>query len=240
MAAGVWGQDAFAFSPGEWTAIALSLRVGVVAALVSLPAGVAIAYALARGRFPGKFLLNAVVHLPLVLPPVVTGWLLLIGFGRFGPFGRALEHCCGIVFAFRWTGAALAAAIMGFPLMVRAIRLSIEAIDPGLEDAARTLGAPEWYVFATVTLPLAAPGVIAGLILGFAKAIGEFGATITFVANIPGETQTLATAIYVSTQVPGGDAATWRLTVVAIVIAVGAIFASEAIAARFALRRPER
>ena len=240
MADGVWGQDAFAFSPGEWTAIALSLRVGVVAALVSLPAGVAIAYALARGRFPGKFLLNAVVHLPLVLPPVVTGWLLLIGFGRFGPFGRALEQCCGIVFAFRWTGAALAAAIMGFPLMVRAIRLSIEAIDPGLEDAARTLGAPEWYVFATVTLPLAAPGVIAGLILGFAKAIGEFGATITFVANIPGETQTLATAIYVSTQVPGGDAATWRLTVVAIVIAVGAIFASEAIAARFALRRPER
>ena len=240
MADGGWGQDAFAFSPGEWTAIALSLRVGVVAALVSLPAGVAIAYALARGRFPGKFLLNAVVHLPLVLPPVVTGWLLLIGFGRFGPFGRALEQCCGIVFAFRWTGAALAAAIMGFPLMVRAIRLSIEAIDPGLEDAARTLGAPEWYVFATVTLPLAAPGVIAGLILGFAKAIGEFGATITFVANIPGETQTLATAIYVSTQVPGGDAATWRLTVVAIVIAVGAIFASEAIAARFALRRPER
>jgi len=240
LADGVWGQDAFAFSPGEWTAIALSLRVGVVAALVSLPAGVAIAYALARGRFPGKFLLNAVVHLPLVLPPVVTGWLLLIGFGRFGPFGRALEQCCGIVFAFRWTGAALAAAIMGFPLMVRAIRLSIEAIDPGLEDAARTLGAPEWYVFATVTLPLAAPGVIAGLILGFAKAIGEFGATITFVANIPGETQTLATAIYVSTQVPGGDAATWRLTVVAIVIAVGAIFASEAIAARFALRRPER
>ena len=240
MADGDWGQDAFAFSPGEWTAIALSLRVGVVAALVSLPAGVAIAYALARGRFPGKFLLNAVVHLPLVLPPVVTGWLLLIGFGRFGPFGRALEQCCGIVFAFRWTGAALAAAIMGFPLMVRAIRLSIEAIDPGLEDAARTLGAPEWYVFATVTLPLAAPGVIAGLILGFAKAIGEFGATITFVANIPGETQTLATAIYVSTQVPGGDAATWRLTVVAIVIAVGAIFASEAIAARFALRRPER
>ena len=240
MADGVWGQDAFAFSPGEWTAIALSLRVGVVAALVSLPAGVATAYALARGRFPGKFLLNAVVHLPLVLPPVVTGWLLLIGFGRFGPFGRALEQCCGIVFAFRWTGAALAAAIMGFPLMVRAIRLSIEAIDPGLEDAARTLGAPEWYVFATVTLPLAAPGVIAGLILGFAKAIGEFGATITFVANIPGETQTLATAIYVSTQVPGGDAATWRLTVVAIVIAVGAIFASEAIASRFALRRPER
>jgi len=240
LADGGWGQDAFAISPGEWTAIALSLRVGVVAALVSLPAGVAIAYALARGRFPGKFLLNAVVHLPLVLPPVVTGWLLLIGFGRFGPFGRALEQCCGIVFAFRWTGAALAAAIMGFPLMVRAIRLSIEAIDPGLEDAARTLGAPEWYVFATVTLPLAAPGVIAGLILGFAKAIGEFGATITFVANIPGETQTLATAIYVSTQVPGGDAATWRLTVVAIVIAVGAIFASEAIAARFALRRPER
>jgi molybdate transport system permease protein len=240
LADGVWGQDAFAFSPGEWTAIALSVRVGVVAALASLPAGVAVAYALARGRFPGKFLLNAVVHLPLVLPPVVTGWLLLIGFGRFGPFGRALEQCCGIVFAFRWTGAALAAAIMGFPLMVRAIRLSLEAIDPGLEDAARTLGAPEWYVFATVTLPLAAPGVIAGLILGFAKAIGEFGATITFVANIPGETQTLATAIYVSTQVPGGDAATWRLTAVAIVIAVGAIFASEAIAARFALRRPER
>jgi molybdate transport system permease protein len=237
LADGDFWASAFAFSPGEGTAIELSLRVGVVAALASLPFGVAVAYALARLSFPGKFLLNAIVHLPLVLPPVVTGWLLLIGFGRFGPFGRALEQCCGIVFAFRWTGAALAAAVMGFPLMVRAIRLSLEAIDSGLEDAARTLGAPEWYVFATVTLPLAAPGVIAGLILGFAKSIGEFGATITFVANIPGETQTLATAIYVSTQIPDGDAATWRLTAVAIVIAVGAIVASEALAARFAVQR---
>ncbi len=239
MAGANFWRDALAFSPDELTAISLSLRVGVVAALASLPFGVLVAYALARWRFPGKFLLNAIVHLPLVLPPVVTGWLLLIGFGRFGPFGRALEQCCGIVFAFRWTGAALAAAIMGFPLMVRAIRLSLEGIDPGLEEAARTLGAPDWYVFATVTLPLAAPGVIAGVILGFAKSIGEFGATITFVANIPGETQTLATAIYVSTQVPGGDLATWRLTIVAILIAIAAVIASEALATRFAAPRRE-
>jgi molybdate transport system permease protein len=232
LADGAFWRDAFALSADEWTAIALSLRVGFVAALTSLPAAIAVAYSLARFEFPGRFLVNAIVHLPLVLPPVVTGWLLLIGFGRFGPFGRALENCCGIVFAFRWTGAALAAAVMGFPLMVRAIRLSLEAIDVGLEDSARTLGAPDWYVFATVTLPLAAPGIIAGFILGFAKSIGEFGATITFVANIPGETQTLATAIYVSTQVPGGDAATWRLTLIAIVIAVAAIVGSEALASR--------
>ena len=223
-----------ALSGAEMTAVLLSLRVASVGALMSLPFGVAVAYVLARKNFPGKILLNAAVHLPLVLPPVVTGWLLLIGFGRHGIFGRALFDCCGIVLAFRWTGAALAAAIMGFPLMVRAIRLSFEAIDARLEDAARTFGAPNWYVFATVTLPLAAPGLIAGLILGFAKSIGEFGATITFVANIPGETQTIASAIFSSTQDPAGEPTTWRLTMVAILIAVAALVASEALAARLA------
>ena len=219
-------------SNAEVTAIWLSLRVASVAALFSLPFGVAIAYLLARKDFPGKLALNAAVHLPLVLPPVVTGWLLLIGFGRHGMFGRALEDCCGIVFAFRWTGAALAAAVMGFPLMVRAIRLSFELIDGKLEEAARTLGAPDWYIFATVTLPLATPGLIAGLILGFAKSIGEFGATITFVANIPGQTQTIASAIYTSTQDPDGAATTWRLTAVAVAIAVVALIVSEILAAR--------
>jgi len=228
--------EALAFTPGEWTAIGLSLRVASVGALVSLPFGIAAAWLLARRRFPGKSLFDAAVHLPLVLPPVVTGWLLLIGFGREGVFGRFFEAAFGIVFAFRWTGAALAAAVMGFPLMVRAIRLSIEAVDPKLEQAASTLGAPAWFVFASITLPLAAPGILAGLILGFAKAIGEFGATITFVANIPGETQTLATALYTATQDPAGEATTWRLTCVAIAIAVAALLASEGLAARLARR----
>ena len=232
MFAGVGLDEALAFTPAEWTAVLLSLRVASVGALASLPFGVAVAWVLARRRFPGKSLLNAAVHLPLVLPPVVTGWLLLIGFGRQGVFGRFFEQAFGLVFAFRWTGAALAAAVMGFPLMVRAIRLSIEAVDGRLEEAAGTLGAPAWYVFATITLPLAAPGILAGLILGFAKSIGEFGATITFVANIPGQTQTLATAIYSSTQDPAGEPTTWRLTGVAIAIAVAALLASEAPAAR--------
>jgi molybdate transport system permease protein len=217
----------------EWTAVMLSLRVASVGALASLPFAVAVAYLLARGRFPGKTALDVVVHLPLVLPPVVTGWLLLIGFGRQGPLGVFFERTFGLVFAFRWTGAALAAAVMGFPLMVRAIRLSLENVDRRLEQAAATLGAGPVRIFATVTLPLAFPGVIAGLILGFAKAIGEFGATITFVANIPGETQTLATAIYNTTQDPDSAGSTWRLTAVAVVIAVVALTASEIFARGF-------
>jgi molybdate transport system permease protein len=234
--AGIGLGEALAFTPAEWTAVGLSLKVASVGALASLPFGVAVAWLLARRRFPGKSLLNAAVHLPLVLPPVVTGWLLLIGFGRQGVFGRFFEQAFGLVFSFRWTGAALAAAVMGFPLMVRAIRLSIEAVDAKLEQAAGTLGAPAWFVFASITLPLAAPGILAGLILGFARAIGEFGATITFVANIPGQTQTLASAIYSSTQDPAGEAATWRLTGVAIAVAVAALLASEALAARIATR----
>jgi len=229
-------SEALIFSPAEWTAIFLSLKVATVGALASLPFAVGLAWLLARRRFPGKSLVNALAHLPLVLPPVVTGWLLLIAFGRQGIFGRALEACCGLTFAFHWTGAALAAAVMGFPLMVRAIRLSIEAVDARLEQAAQTLGAPSWYIFATVTLPLAAPGIIAGLILGFAKAIGEFGATITSVANIPGQTQTIATAIYTATQDPNGAESTWRLTGIALAIAFLPLFASEALAARVAKR----
>ncbi len=227
------------FSPQEWTAIGLSLKVATVGSLASLPFGVAVAWALARRQFPGKLVVNGLVHLPLVLPPVVTGWLLLIAFGRQGTFGRALEACCGVVLSFRWTGAALAAAVMGFPLMVRAIRLSIEAVDARLEQAAETLGAPPLTVFFTITLPLALPGVVAGLILGFARAIGEFGATITFVANIPGETQTIATAIYSYTQQPGAETSVVRLTLVAIAIAFGALVASEVLAARVSGRTTE-
>ncbi len=236
MSDGAAWSAALALSPAEWTAIFLSLKVATVGALASLPFGVALAWLLARRRFPGKSLVNVIVHMPMVLPPVVTGWLLLIGFGRQGVFGRAFETCCGLTFSFRWTGAALAAAVMGFPLMVRAIRLSIEAVDERLEQAAKTLGAPSWFVFASVTLPLAAPGVIAGLILGFARAIGEFGATITFVANIPGQTQTIATAIYTATQDPDGAGMTWRLTGIALAIAFLALFASEALAERVAKR----
>jgi molybdate transport system permease protein len=231
-----WSAVFAPFSPDEWTAILLSLKVASVGMLASLPFGVAIAYLLARGRFVGKTLLNGLVHLPLVMPPVVTGWLLLLGFGRQGPFGRALDACCGLVFSFRWTGAALAAAVMGFPLMVRAIRLSIEAIDQKFEQAAATLGAPPLAVWATITLPLALPGVIAGMILAFARAIGEFGATITFVANIPGETQTIATALYSATQVPGAEAVAARLTILAIAIAFIALIVAELLAARISRR----
>ncbi len=214
-------------TPQEWQAVALSLRVSIWAVLASLPLGIFVAYVLARWRFPGHALLNGLVHLPLILPPVVTGYLLLLGFGRRGLFGAPLAEWFGIVFAFRWTGAALAAAVMAFPLMVRTIRLSIEAVDPKLEQAASTLGAARLWVFATVTLPLILPGVIAGSIIAFAKAMGEFGATITFVSNIPGETQTLPTAIYSELQVPGGEAQAARLVVVAITIALAALLASE-------------
>ncbi len=217
-------------SPEEWTAVRLSLIVATTAMLASLPLGLAIAWLLARGRFWGKSLLDAVIHLPLILPPVVTGYLLLIGFGRRGPIGQFLYDWFGIVLSFRWTGAALACAVMGFPLMVRAIRLSIEAIDRKLEDAAGTLGAGPFWVFLTVTLPLALPGILAGMILCFAKAVGEFGATITFVSNIPGETQTLPSAIYTFTQVPNGDAGAMRLTLISIAISVAALFASEFLA----------
>ncbi len=223
------------FSSAELTAIRLSLKVALLAVATSLPLGVLVAVILARGRFWGRELLDVLVHLPLILPPVVTGYVLLLLFGRNGPLGRFLADSLGIVFAFRWTGAALASAVMGFPLMVRAIRLSVEAVDRRLEDAAGTLGAGPAWVFLTVTLPLVLPGIIAGAILGFARSMGEFGATITFVSNIPGETQTLPTAIYVLTQVPGGDAAALRLTVVSVLLSTAALFASE-----FASRRVAR
>jgi molybdate transport system permease protein len=217
----------------EWTALRLSLLVATTAMIASLPFGLAIAYALARGRFWGKSLLDTIVHLPLILPPVVTGYLLLLAFGRRGPIGKLLAEF-GVVFSFRWTGAALACAVMGFPLLVRAIRLSIEAVDRKLEDAAGTLGASPSWVFVAVTLPLCLPGVIAGMILCFAKAMGEFGATITFVSNIPGETQTLPTAIYAFTQVPGGDGGALRLTFVSIVISMAALILSEQLARHLA------
>jgi molybdate transport system permease protein len=220
----------------EWTAVLLSLRVAAVATLFALPAGIAIAWLLARKKFYGKSLVDALVHLPLVLPPVVTGYLLLIWFGRRGPIGAFLADTFGIVFSFRWTGAALACGVMGFPLMVRAIRLSIEAVDRKLEDAASTLGANRMRVFLTVTLPLALPGVIAGMVLCFAKALGEFGATITFVSNIPGETQTISAAIYTYTQVPGGDDAAMRLVIVSVVISLVALVASEWLSRRAGAR----
>ena len=217
-------------SPEEWTAIRLSLWVSSIATFASLPFGIAVAVALARGRFWGKSLLNGIVHLPLILPPVVTGFLLLVLFGRRGAIGQFLDNWFGIVFSFRWTGAALACAVMAFPLMVRSIRLSIEAVDSKLEEAAGTLGASPLWVFLTVTLPLILPGIIAGMILAFAKAMGEFGATITFVSNIPGETQTLSAAIYTFTQVPGGDAGALRLTIVSVVISMLALLVSEFLA----------
>jgi molybdate transport system permease protein len=222
----------FELTPEEWTAIRLSLRIAIVATAVALPFGVAVAWLLARKEFWGKSLLDGLIVLPLVLPPVVTGYLLLIWFGRRGAVGSFLYDVFGIVFAFRWTGAALACGIMAFPLLVRPIRLSFEAIDRRLEDAASTLGANSFWRFITVTLPLALPGIIAGIILCFAKALGEFGATITFVSNIPGETQTISAAIYTYTQVPGGDAAALRLVLVAIVIAMAALLASEVLARR--------
>ena len=222
-------------SPEEWQAVALSLRVAFWAVLASLPLGVLTAYALARWRFPGRQLLNGLVHLPLILPPVATGYLLLLAFGTRGPLGSLLQEV-GIVFAFRWTGAALAAAVMAFPLMVRAIRLSIEAVDPRLEQASATLGASGPWAFATVTLPLVLPGILAGAILAFAKAMGEFGATITFVSNIPGQTQTLPTAIYAFLQVPGGEASALRLVAIAVAVSMAALLLSEVVARRVAKR----
>jgi molybdate transport system permease protein len=225
-----------AFTPAELEAIRLSLKVAGVATLVSLPFGVAVAMFLARSRLPGLTLLDGLVHLPLVLPPVVTGYLLLVGFGRRGPIGAFLEETFGIVFAFRWTGAALASAIMGFPLLVRAVRLSVEAVDRRLEHSAATLGARPAIVFLTVTLPLILPGVLAGAVLLFAKALGEFGATITFVSNIPGETQTIPSAIYSALQVPDGESAALRLSVVSVLISLAALVASERLARRDAAR----
>jgi molybdate transport system permease protein len=223
-------------SPAEWQAVSLSLRVAFWATVLSLPIGIFTAYALARWSFVGKQVLNGIVHLPLVLPPVVTGYLLLLTFGRRGPVGEFLEQTFGIIVAFRWTGAVLAAAIMAFPLMVRAIRLSIEAVDPKLEEAASTLGASRVWVFMTVTLPLILPGILAGSILAFAKAMGEFGATITFVSNIPGQTQTLPSAIYAFLQVPGGEASALRLVIIAVIIAMGALLLSEVVSKRIAAR----
>ena len=228
-------MDRLGLTPDEWTALALSLRVATVATLASLGPGLAVAWLLARKRFPGRSLLDGLVHLPLILPPVVTGYLLLLAFGRRGTFGAALAEI-GIVLSFRWTGAALACAVMGFPLMVRAMRLSLEAVDRRVEQAAATLGASPWSVFLTVTLPLAMPGVLAGAVLAFAKAMGEFGATITFVSNIPGETRTLPSAIYTLTQVPGGEAGALRLTLVSITLSMTALLASEFLARRLARR----
>jgi molybdate transport system permease protein len=218
----------FHLTPDEWTAIALSLRIAVVATLASLPFGIFTAYALARWNFPGKTLVNGFVHLPLVLPPVVTGFILLILLGRRGVFGPFLSSI-GIVLSFRWTGAAVACAVMGFPLMVRAMRLSFEGIDRRLERVSGSLGASGLWTFLLISLPLAVPGIIVGAILAFAKALGEFGATITFVSNIPGETQTISAAIYTLTQVPGGDVGAMRLTIIAIVTALAALIASEII-----------
>ena len=226
----------FELSPQDWTAVQLSLRVAAVSTVFALPFGIAIATLLARKEFWGKALLDAMVLLPLVLPPVVTGYLLLITFGRRAPVGAFLADHFGIVFSFRWTGAALACGIMAFPLMVRAIRLSIEAIDARLEDAAATLGANQVWRFATITLPLALPGIIAGAILSFARALGEFGATITFVSNIPGETQTISAAIYTLTQVPNGDADALKLVIVSVIISLAALIAAEWLARRATAR----
>jgi molybdate transport system permease protein len=226
----------FGLTPAEWTALLLSLRIAIVATAAALPFGIAIGWVLARKQFVGKTLVDGLVHLPLVLPPVVTGYLLLISFGRRAPIGAFLADHLGLVFSFRWTGAALACAVMGFPLMVRPIRLGLEAIDRRLEDAAATLGANPILVFVTVTLPLALPGLIAGIVLCFARALGEFGATITFVSNIPGETQTISAAIYTFTQTPGGDAAAGRLVLIAIALTLTALIASEWLARRAAIR----
>ena len=223
-------------TPEELTAIKLSLKVASVATLVSLPLAILVAYVLARGRFKGKTLLDGLIHLPLVLPPVVTGYALLLLFGQRGTIGSFLANTFGIVFSFRWTGAALAAAVMGFPLMVRAIRLAIESVDRGVEEAASTLGASPFNVMRTVTLPLSAQGIIAGAMLSFAKALGEFGATITFVSNIPGETQTIPAAIYSLTQTPGGDDGALRLSLVAVVVSLIALIVSEMLARRAGVR----
>ena len=217
----------WSLSPAETTALFLSLKVAFWSVAASLPVAVALAWVLSRLSFPGKSLLDAVVHLPLVLPPVVVGYFLLLLFGRRGPIGAFLDEYLGITFIFRWTGAALACAVMGLPLLVRAVRQSLDAVDRGLEAAAATLGAPPVWVFASVTLPLILPGILTGMLLSFARSLGEFGATITFVSNIPGETQTLPLAIYAFTQVPGGDAQALRLCILSIILSLAALMASE-------------
>ncbi|MGA3305394.1 MAG: molybdate ABC transporter permease subunit [Stellaceae bacterium] len=219
-------------TPLESEALLLSLRVGLVSVVFSLPVGLAVAWLLARRDFAGKTLLNGLIHLPLVLPPVVVGFALLVLFGRNGAVGSWLYQVFGITFAFDWKGAALASAVMAFPLMVRAMRLSLENVDRRLEAAARTLGAGRPRVFATITLPLMSPGILTGAILAFARSVGEFGATITFVSNIPGETRTLPLALYTLTQVPGGDQAAWRLTAISVALAMAALIASELVARR--------
>jgi len=216
----------------EWGIVALSLKVGGVAMAVTLPIAFALAWLLARVRFPGKVVVDAAIHLPLVVPPVVTGWLLLLAFGPNGPIGAWLQDWFGVTVLFRWTGAAIAAGVMALPLMVRAMRISIEAVDRRLENAARTLGAGPWRVFWTLTLPLSIPGVLAGAVLGFARSIGEFGATITFVSNVPGETQTLPLAIYSALQQPGADALVWRLSCVSVGLSLIALIASELLTRR--------
>lgn len=226
----------FALTPLEIEALLLSLRVGVVSVIFSLPFGLACAYLLGRCEFPGKGLADGIIHLPLVLPPVVVGYALLVLFGRNGPIGAFLYAYLGITFAFNWKGAALASAVVAFPLMVRAMRLSLESVDQRLEAAARTLGAGRWRVLASITLPLMAPGILTGVILAFARSIGEFGATITFVSNIPGQTRTLPIALYTLTQVPGGDAAAWRLAGLAVVLSLAALIASEFVARRLGKR----
>lgn len=223
-------------TPEEIQALTLSLRVAFWSMAGSLPLAIPMALLLSRGQFPGKALLSGLVHLPLILPPVVTGYLLLMAFGRRGPVGAWLEETFGIVVAFRWTGAAIAAAVMGFPLMVQAIRLSLDAIDRRIELAAGTLGANRAWVFVTITLPLSLPGILSGAVLSFARSLGEFGATITFVSNIPGETRTLPLAIYTFTQIPGGEAQAFRLTLISIGISIMALVLSEFFSRR-AMRR---
>lgn len=230
----------WSLSPAETTALLLSLKVAFWSVAASLPVAVALAWILSRLSFPGKSLLDAVVHLPLVLPPVVVGYFLLLAFGRRGPIGAFLEEYLGIAFIFRWTGAALACAVMGLPLLVRAVRQSLDAVDRGLEAAASTLGAPPLWVFASVTLPLILPGILTGMLLSFARSLGEFGATITFVSSIPGETQTLPLAIYAFTQVPGGDAQALRLCVLSIVLSLAALMGSEVLVRRATVRAAGR
>ena len=230
----------WSLSPAETGALLLSLKVAFWSVLASLPVAVALAWVLSRLSFPGKSLFDAVVHLPLVLPPVVVGYFLLLAFGRRGPVGAFLEEYLGITFIFRWTGAALACAVMGLPLLVRAVRQSLDAVDRGLEAAAATLGAPPLWVFASVTLPLILPGILTGMLLSFARSLGEFGATITFVSNIPGETQTLPLAIYAFTQVPGGDAQALRLCILSIVLSLAALMASEVLVRRATVRAAGR
>lgn len=230
----------WSLSPAETTALLLSLKVAFWSVAASLPVAVALAWILSRLNFPGKSLLDAVVHLPLVLPPVVVGYFLLLAFGRRGPIGAFIEEYLGITFIFRWTGAALACAVMGLPLLVRAVRQSLDAVDRGLEAAAATLGAPPLWVFASVTLPLILPGILTGMLLSFARSLGEFGATITFVSNIPGETQTLPLAIYAFTQVPGGDVQALRLCILSIVLSLAALMASEVLVRRATVRAAGR